>query len=74
MLRFASYLPYYVGTGSVLAAVDGSLWRWLAYFYNNCDQVYPPTERVGQEITDHGVETPMKIWPRGIDLSAFNTE
>lgn len=74
MLRFASYLPYYVGTGSVLAAVDGSLWRWLAYFYNNCDQVYPPTKRVGQEITDHGVETPMKIWPRGIDLSAFNTE
>jgi glycosyltransferase involved in cell wall biosynthesis len=29
-------------------------------------------ERVGQEITDHGVETPMKIWPRGIDTTNFN--
>ena len=72
--RFASYLPYYVGTGSVLTAVDGGLWRWLAYFYNNCDQVYPPTKRVGREITDHGVQTPMKIWPRGIDLTAFNVD
>jgi len=69
--RFSSYLPYYIGE-PLLHNVDGALWNWLHYFYQGCDHVYPPTTRVGNEITDHGVTTPMMIWPRGIDVSTFN--
>eukprot|EP00039_Didymoeca_costata_P027802 m.19220 g.19220 ORF g.19220 m.19220 type:complete len:533 (+) comp6513_c0_seq1:219-1817(+) len=69
--RFNSYLPYYF-EGAVLHTVNSALWQWLQYFYDGCDHVYPPTRRIGKEITDHGVTSEMRIWPRGIDLSSFN--
>jgi len=70
--RFNSYLPYYF-SGRTLEAIDSTVWWWMVGFYRQCDHVYPPTLNVQKELVGKGFpnET-MRIWPRGINLTAFN--
>lgn len=72
--RFNSYLPYYLGNNQLLSPVDSALWAWMRLFYGKCEHTYPPTPSVAEELEDHGVQTELRLWPRGIDLTLFNTE
>ena len=72
--RFNAYLPYYLGFNHFYTTVDSALWAWMRTFYGRCDHTYPPTPSVAEELRDHGVQTDLRIWPRGIDLGMFNTE
>eukprot|EP01147_Barroeca_monosierra_P004236 gene4236-8488_t len=71
--RFNSYLPYYLGTNQLLSPVDSALWAWMRIFYGKCEHTYPPTPSVVEELKEHGVKTQLRLWPRGIDLTTFNT-
>ena len=64
--HFPSYLDYY--HAGVLVP---PLWAVLRRFYNRCDEVYPPTPAMAETLRAHGVTSPLRVWPRGIEGDRF---
>lgn len=64
--HFASYLDYYR-----LGWAEGVLWAVLRRFYNRCDEVYAPTPTMRDALLAEGVTSPIRLWPRGIELDRF---
>jgi phosphatidylinositol alpha 1,6-mannosyltransferase len=63
---FPSYLSYYhLGFAEKLA------WRYLKWFYNNCDLVLAPNESVRRKLQDKDIRN-VGIWSRGIDRELFD--
>jgi glycosyltransferase involved in cell wall biosynthesis len=65
--HFASYLNYYR-----LGALEGTVWRYLRWFYAQCSEVYVPTESMIQVLERHGIRGNLRIWPRGVDSRLFS--
>jgi glycosyltransferase involved in cell wall biosynthesis len=63
---FPSYLSYYH-----LGFTVGSVWKYLAWFYNTCDVVLAPNECVRQKLASRGINT-VEIWSRGVDKGLFD--
>lgn len=64
--HFASYLDYYR-----LGWAEAGLWTVLRRFYNRCDEVYAPTPTMRDALVEQGVTSPVRLWPRGIELDRF---
>ncbi|MBO9623650.1 MAG: glycosyltransferase family 1 protein [Sphingomonas sp.] len=65
--RFETY-PRYYGIGFL----EPTLIRALTRFYNRVDQVVTPGESTAEILRSWGVETPIRIWARGVDHARFN--
>lgn len=65
--HFTSYLKYYK-----LGLMEPLGWKYLRWFYGQCEHVYVPTESMAQELRDQQIDSDLKIWARGIDLEKFN--
>ncbi len=65
--HFASYLKYYH-----LEVLEPVVWRYLRHFYQQCDHVYVPTTTMLDILRDHGIESDLRLWQRGIDVDRFN--
>lgn len=65
--RFETYFQYY-GLGVIQPGI-----RWiLRRFYNRADRVIVPTPSVAETIRALGVETPISLWPRGVNHQRFH--
>lgn len=65
--RFETYFQYYG-----LAMIQPGI-RWiLRRFYNRADRVLVPTASVAETIRELGVETPISLWPRGVNHQRFH--
>ena len=67
--RFDSYFRYY-GIGFVEPGVEWILRR----FYNRADRVLAPTPSIAELIRGFGVQTPISLWPRGVNHQRFRPE
>lgn len=67
--HFASYLDYYG-----LALGEPALWAVARRFYNRCDEVYVPTPTMEEALSAHGIETELRLWPRGIEIDQFSPD
>jgi phosphatidylinositol alpha 1,6-mannosyltransferase len=67
--HFASYLDYY-GVG----VLEPALWALTRRFYRRCDAVYVPTPAMEEILRQHGVDTTIQLWPRGIELDRFSPD
>lgn len=47
-------------------------WRYLKWYYNNCDATIAPSVVIKEMLEEHGVEN-VKVIPTGIDIQRFNT-
>jgi len=65
--HFASYLKYYH-----LDLLEPVVWRYLRHFYHRCDHVYVPTTTMQDILRNHGIESGLRLWQRGIDVDRFN--
>lgn len=63
---FVSYFPYYG-----LRGLESLGWRYLAWFYNQCDVTYAPSRAALVDLQDHGVRC-AGLWERGIDTTSFS--
>lgn len=72
--HFISYMRYYFKYAPFLVKTMESLIKKLyKSFYNRCDIVYVPTQKIMEELQSYGVsESVMKLWQRGIDSHLFN--
>lgn len=67
--HFSSYLKYYK-----LTFLESLMWKYLAWFYSNCKQVYVPSPSMAQELNKKDINSDLRIWARGIETSDFNPE
>jgi len=65
--HFSSYLKYYK-----IGFLEPLLWKYLAWFYNYCEQVYVPSQSMADILEEHSIESELKIWARGIDTQLFH--
>ena len=65
--HFTAYLKYYG-----LGLLESALWAFGRWFYNQCQQVYVPSESVGDVLREHGITVPIHLWTRGIERERFS--
>ena len=65
--RFETYLRYYG-----LAWAEKYATRYLRSFYNQCEQIYPPTDSMAQVLRAERMCGDIRIWGRGIDAALFH--
>lgn len=72
--HFISYVDYYLKHLPFLSKfIKSKMSVSLRDFYNQCDQVYIPSESIAAELRDTGIHASrMKIWKRGIDTDLFS--
>ncbi len=63
---FPAYLSYYR-----LGFAEQVAWRYLSWFYNNCDLVFAPNGHVRKKLAAHNILN-VDIWSRGVDRHLFN--
>lgn len=65
--HFSSYLKYYH-----LDLLETPVWRYLRSFYNECRQVYVPTNAIAEVLRNQGITSELRLWPRGVDTNQFS--
>jgi len=63
---FPSYFSYYRLGFAVKHA-----WKYLTWFYNNCDIVLAPNESVRLKLAGYAIQN-IEIWSRGVDKELFD--
>ncbi|WP_263784747.1 glycosyltransferase family 4 protein [Salinibacter grassmerensis] len=64
--HFSSYLKYYH-----LDLLETPVWSYLRSFYNQCRQVYVPTHAMAEVLRGHGIDSDLRLWPRGVNTDRF---
>lgn len=67
--RFDTYPRYYN-----MQWLEGSLTRYLRYFYDRCEQVYAPSESMAEELREDGIGRDIRLWTRGVDSDLFSPD
>ena len=72
--HFISYVDYYLKhLPFLIDCVKSKILISMKTFYNQCDQVYIPSESIAAELMAMGIHVNrMKIWKRGIDAGLFS--
>lgn len=66
--HFSSYLKYYG-----LNFAESFLWKYLRWFYDQCEHVYVPSKSMAAVLRMHGIEKGVRLWQRGVETSLFNS-
>jgi len=65
--RFDTYPRYYH-----MGWLEGSLTRYMRYFYNRCEQVFAPSTSMADELREDGIGRDIRLWTRGVDSDLFS--
>jgi len=63
---FPAYLKYYR-----LSFAERPFWRYLQWFYNNCDIVFAPNDSIRLKLINRNINN-VEIWSRGVDKEFFD--
>ena len=65
--RFDTYPRYYGG-----AWLEKHLTRYMRWFYNRCEHVYPPSQSMADELQAEGIGHDIRLWTRGVESDLFS--
>lgn len=65
--HFSSYLKYYN-----LEPFEGFLWKYLRWFYKQCQHVYVPSHSMAAVLRSHKITRGLRLWQRGVDTNRFS--
>ena len=65
--RFETYLGYYG-----LKWLESYATRYMRRFYNQCEQIYAPTESMAQVLRNEAMCNDIRLWGRGVDSNLFH--
>ena len=65
--RFETYLSYYG-----LGCLEKYATRYMRYFYNQCDQIYAPTDSMAAVLRAENMCSDIRLWGRGVDSNLFH--
>jgi phosphatidylinositol alpha 1,6-mannosyltransferase len=66
--RFETYLKHYWYT----TWAEGLLKAYMRHGYGACREVYVPSQSMMDALKADGIETTLKLWPRGVDTALFD--
>lgn len=66
--NFSQYLSYYK-----IKFIDKALWRYFAWFHNQCFMNFCPSNDTRQDLINHGIKN-IAIWGRGIDYDLYSPQ
>lgn len=67
--HFTSYLKYYN-----LSFLESTVWRYLRWFYRQCEQIYVPTPSMKAVLEAHDIHDGLLLWPRGVETERFHPD
>lgn len=67
--HFSSYLKYYH-----LDMLEGMLWKYLRWFYSQCEHVYVPSPSIAADLRRHSITDGLRLWRRGVDTTRFSPD
>ena len=65
--HFSSYLKYYN-----MDMLEGFVWKYLRWFYAQCEAVYVPSHSMADVLREHGIVDGLRLWGRGVDTERFS--
>jgi len=65
--HFASYLKYYR-----LHGLEPVVWRYMRWFYGQCEQIYVPSPSMADVLRAHGIQHGLRIWERGVRTDHYH--
>ncbi|MBD3178498.1 MAG: glycosyltransferase [Candidatus Latescibacteria bacterium] len=66
-------LPQYVNRLTDDESVEGLMWKYISWYYNQMGMVYVPSRATGEELTENGIpEEKIRFYHRGIDVQRFH--
>jgi len=66
---FPNYIREFTGD----AALEGMTWRYMIWFFSQCDSVFVPSEYYRRYLIEHGFEpSKISILRRGVEADVFN--
>ena len=65
--HFASYLKYYN-----MRRLENLMWKYLRWFYAQCEQIYVPSDSMADVIRAHGITENLHLWERGVYVDLFS--
>jgi len=57
-----------------LSLLEGTLWRYLRWFYRKCEQIYVPTPSMKAVLEENGIKDGLLLWPRGVKTERFEPQ
>jgi len=66
--HFVSYMKYYG-----LKKLEDTGWKYIKWFYNQCNVTHVPTNSIKEELEEHGIKNIEHI-PHGIETEVFTPE
>lgn len=72
--HFISYIEYYFKYFPIFSWIlNKGGWKYLNWFYNQCERIYVPTTSIIEELLENGIENKrMMLWGRGVNNALFN--
>ncbi len=67
--RFDTYPRYYGAKW-----LEKYLTNYMRWFYARCEQVYPPSQSMVDELKRDGIGRDLRIWTRGVDSALLNPD
>ncbi|MEM9706649.1 MAG: glycosyltransferase family 1 protein [Pseudomonadota bacterium] len=64
--RFDTYPRYYGARW-----LEPRLTRYMRWFYNQCEHVYPPSQSMADELAAENIGRELRLWTRGVDREVF---
>jgi glycosyltransferase involved in cell wall biosynthesis len=66
-------LPQYAQYLTEDQSVEGMMWKYITWFYQQMDAVFVPSRSTGAELEAKGIDPHrIRIYPRGVDLELFH--
>lgn len=70
---YHTQIPQYVGKLTDDLGMEDLAWKFILWFYNQCDMVFAPSQATAGELIERGLpESKIRIYPRGVDIQRFH--
>jgi glycosyltransferase involved in cell wall biosynthesis len=66
-------LPQYTLYLTGDSGLEGLMWRYVIWYYDQTDQIFVPSQSTGQELIQRGIHAEkIRLYPRGINVERFH--
>jgi len=72
--HFGAYMKHFVSYSRLYRPdlLENIIWRYVRWFYPQCEHIYVPTLSIAAELQSHGISKGLRLWPRGVDTTLYN--
>lgn len=70
---YHTQIPQYVGKLTEDNAMEELTWKYILWYYNQCDLVFAPSQATADELAAKGLPVEkIRVYPRGVDVERFH--